>query len=38
MQEQLAELLENTVNEGLYQIILSNPRTKGGVFKISDRS
>lgn len=37
MQEQLAELLENTVNEGLYQIILSNPRTKGGVFKIKIR-
>ncbi len=34
MEEQLMQLLQDTVNDGLYQIILSNPREKDKVFKI----
>ena len=37
MEEQLEELLQETVDEGLYQIILSNPRDKNGAFKIKIR-
>lgn len=37
MEEQLKELLQETVDEGLYQIILSNPREKGKAFKIKIR-
>jgi len=32
MNEQLRALLQDTVNDGLYQIILSNPRNKGEGF------
>lgn len=35
--EELTELLEETIDEGLYQIILSNPREKDKVFKIKIR-
>lgn len=34
MEEQLTKLLKETVNEGLYQIILSNPRDRNGAFKV----
>lgn len=34
MEEQLMQLLQDTVNDGLYQIILSNPREKDKVVKI----
>lgn len=34
MEEQLIRLLGETVNDGLYQIILSNPREKNKAFKI----
>ncbi len=37
MEEQLKELLRETVDEGLYQIILSNPREKNKAFKIKIR-
>ncbi|MBD5486534.1 MAG: SAM-dependent methyltransferase [Lachnospiraceae bacterium] len=37
MEEQLEKLLQETVDEGLYQIILSNPRDKSGAFKIKIR-
>lgn len=37
MEEQLEKLLRETVDEGLYQIILSNPRDKNGAFKIKIR-
>lgn len=37
MEEQLEKLLQETVDEGLYQIILSNPRDKNGAFKIKIR-
>lgn len=37
MEKQLTELLKDTVDDGLYQIILSNPRIKDGVFKIKIR-
>ena len=37
MKEQLAALLQDTVNEGLYQIILSNPVKKDRAFKIKIR-
>lgn len=40
MKEQLESLLENTINDGLYQIILSNPRRReesGGADKIKIR-
>ncbi|MBD5477083.1 MAG: SAM-dependent methyltransferase [Lachnospiraceae bacterium] len=37
MEEQLEKLLRETVDEGLYQIILSNPRDKSGAFKIKIR-
>ena len=35
--EELTELLEETIDEGLYQIILSNPREKDKAFKIKIR-
>lgn len=35
--EELTALLEGTVNGGLYQIILSNPREKNRIFKIKLR-
>lgn len=34
MEEQLTQLLRDTVNDGLYQMILSNPREKDKAFKI----
>ena len=34
VEEQLIRLLGETVNDGLYQIILSNPREKNKGFKI----
>ncbi len=34
MDEQLKALLQDTINSGLYQIILSNPRRKDEIFKI----
>ncbi len=37
MKEQLKELLAMVVNDGLYQIILSNPREKDRAFKIKIR-
>ena len=37
MQEQLTELLQETVDDALYQIILSNPREKDKAFKIKIR-
>lgn len=37
MEEQLEKLLQETVDEGLYQIILSNPRDKNGAFKVKIR-
>jgi SAM-dependent methyltransferase len=37
MNEQLTALLEDTVDSGLYQIILSNPRHKEKAFKIKIR-
>lgn len=37
MNEQLKTLLQDTVDSGLYQIILSNPREKGTAFKIKIR-
>ena len=37
MQEQLTELLQETVDDALYQIILSNPREKDRAFKIKIR-
>lgn len=37
MKEQLTGLLTETVDEKLYQIILSNPREKGKAFKIKIR-
>lgn len=37
MEEQLKELLRETVDNGLYQIILSNPREKDKAFKIKIR-
>ena len=37
MKEQLAALLQDTVDEGLYQIILSNPVKKDRAFKIKIR-
>jgi SAM-dependent methyltransferase len=37
MNEQLQELLEDTVDSGLYQIILSNPRDREKAFKIKIR-
>lgn len=37
MDEKLAGLLESTLNRGLYQIIISNPRKSGGVSKVKVR-
>ncbi len=37
MEEQLRELLRETVDKGLYQIILSNPRERNKIFKIKIR-
>ena len=37
MEEQLEKLMWETVDDGLYQMILSNPRDKNGVFKIKIR-
>ena len=37
MNEQLKMLLQDTVDNGLYQIILSNPRQKDKAFKIKIR-
>ena len=37
MEEQLEKLMRETVDDRLYQIILSNPREKDGVFKIKIR-
>ncbi|MBO5474663.1 MAG: SAM-dependent methyltransferase [Lachnospiraceae bacterium] len=37
MNEQLGILLQDTVDSGLYQIVLSNPRKKDGAFKIKIR-
>lgn len=37
MEEQLEKLMRETVDDGLYQMILSNPRDKDGVFKIKIR-
>jgi len=37
MEEQFRELLTETVNDGLYQMILSNPREKDKAFKIKIR-
>lgn len=37
MEKQLNELLRETVDDGLYQIILSNPREKDRAFKIKIR-
>lgn len=37
MEEQLAKLMRETVDDGLYQIILSNPREKEGASKIKIR-
>lgn len=37
MEEQLKTLLQDTVDSGLYQMILSNPREKGKAFKIKIR-
>lgn len=37
MEEHLKELLGETVDNGLYQIVLSNPREKDKVFKIKIR-
>lgn len=37
MKEELASLLGDTVDDGLYQIILSNPREKDKAFKIKIR-
>lgn len=37
MQEQLTELLQETVDDALYQIILSNPREKDKAYKIKIR-
>ena len=34
MQEELRNLLEDTVNDGLYRITISNPRNKDRAFKI----
>lgn len=36
-EEQLKQLLQETVDAGLYQIVVSNPREKDGVFKIKIR-
>ena len=37
MDEKLAGLLESTLNKGLYQIIISNPRKSGGASKVKIR-
>lgn len=37
MQEELRELLQGTVDDGLYRITISNPREKNGAFKIKIR-
>ena len=37
MQEELRKLLEETVNDGLYQIILSNARNREKAFKVKIR-
>lgn len=37
MQEALRELLQDTVDDGLYRVTISNPRKKDGVFKIKIR-
>lgn len=37
MEKQLQELFRETVNDGLYQVILSNPREKDRAFKIKIR-
>lgn len=37
MQEALRELLQDTVNDGLYRITISNPREKDKAFKIKIR-
>ncbi|MDE6664353.1 MAG: SAM-dependent methyltransferase [Lachnospiraceae bacterium] len=37
MDEKLASLLESTLNRGLYQIIISNPRKSGGASKVKIR-
>lgn len=37
MQEALRELLQDTVNDGLYRITISNPRKKDKAFKIKIR-
>lgn len=37
MDEQLRQLLQDTVNRGLYQMVLSNPREKGKAIKIKIR-
>ena len=37
MREELKKLLEDTVNEGLYRITISNPRRKEKAFKIKIR-
>lgn len=37
MQEALRELLQDTVNDGLYRITISNPRKKDKIFKIKVR-
>ena len=37
MQEELRNLLEDTVNDGLYRITISNPRNKDRAFKIKIR-
>lgn len=37
MEEQFEKLMQETVDDGLYQIILSGPREKDGVFKIKIR-
>ena len=37
MQETLRELLQDTVNDGLYRITISNPRKKDKAFKIKIR-
>lgn len=37
MEERLKELLQNTIDKGLYQVILSNPRHKDKAFKCKIR-
>lgn len=37
MDEELKDLLKNTINEGLYQIIISNARLKDKAFKVKIR-